>query len=118
MARFSLLIAVGTIAGAVVQGAPLPDRALMTTDMLIAPFWFISGLLLWRGTSSGYVLGPVALFLAGLLFVGLLLVLLLQPVVTDASLGLVDVAVIGLASLIVLIPLFLVGRGIASATSS
>lgn len=107
------LMAAGTMVAAILNGTPLTDRALMTTDLLIAPFWFLGGLLLWRRAPAGYVLGPVALFLSGLLFAGLFILLLLQPVVTDAAVSLTDLAVIGVATVVALVPVVWTARAIA-----
>ena len=93
------------------------ELALHTTDSLIAPTWVVCGVLLWRRKESGYVTGLGMLFQASMLFIGLIILLLLQPFLTTVPLALIDIAVVFVMGLICFIPFALYVRGVASATN-
>jgi hypothetical protein len=71
--------------------------------------------LLWRKQALGYVAGAGLLFQTSMLFVGLILVLLLQPLLTNAPFALADVLVVLAMGLIAFIPFGLFLRGLARA---
>lgn len=110
------LQAAGSLASAITSSTPLADTevALHITDFLISPAWVIGGLLLWRRKAFGYLSGLGLLFQASMLFVGLILVLLIQPLISSESFALVDVLVVLVLGLICFIPLWLFARGVAS----
>ncbi len=66
------------------------------------------------GPGAGYLVAPALLFQASALFVALLGYLVLQPVVTDASLAVGDVIAIAVMGLVCFVPFALVLRGMAS----
>ena len=80
----------------------------------MAPAWVIGGALLWRREPLGYVTGLALLFQASMLFIGLIVVLILQPVMTTAPFALIDVLVVFVMGLICFVPLALFVRGAAS----
>jgi hypothetical protein len=90
------------------------ERALNSTDLLLAPVWVGSGLLLWQRRHLGYVAGLGVLFQASMLFIGLVLVLLLQPALTGAPFAPVDVLVVLVMGLICFVPLGLFVRGVTA----
>lgn len=94
------------------------ELALHTSDFLITPAWVVCGVLLWRREELGYVTGLGLLFQASMLFIGLIIVLLLQPILTSAPFVLGDVVVIFAMGLICFIPFSLFVRGVVSARSS
>jgi hypothetical protein len=71
----------------------------------------IGGVMLWRRKALGYVVGTGLLFNLSMLFVGLLAVMLLQPLLTDAPFSATDVMVIFVMTLLSFIPLILFIRG-------
>jgi hypothetical protein len=93
------------------------ELALHTSDFLTAPAWVVCGVLLWRRKEFGYVVGLGLLFQASMLFVGLIIVLLLQPFLTTAPFVLADVVVIFILGLICFIPFGLFVRGVVSPRS-
>lgn len=95
-----------------------PDIALNTVDLLIAPAWVICGVLLWQRKAFGYITGLGLLFQASMLFIGLIVILLVQPLVIGTPLALVDIGVVFAFWLIPLIPFILFARGVASAGSA
>ena len=108
-------------AGAVMVGALISEGAmartevaLNVTDMTIGPAVVIGGLLLWRRTEFGYVTGLGLLFQTSMLFVGLIVVLLMLPLLTDAPFALVDVIVVFVLGLIGFVPFALFVRGVVS----
>jgi hypothetical protein len=105
---------------ALTGGAPLPETelALVAADFLITPAWVIAGLLLWRRTEFGYVTGLGLLFQASMLFVGLIIFLLLQPLLTSAPFVLTDVIVVFAMGLVCFIPFALFLRGVVSRRDS
>jgi hypothetical protein len=106
------------VVGTLIQGLlaqtmiPRTELALHVSDLLIAPALVIGGVLLWRRRELGYVAGLGLLFQVSMLFVGLIIVLLLQPLLTAAPLVLLDVAVVFVMGLISFIPLALYVRGV------
>lgn len=106
-----VLVSLGTLfflrsIGQVTGGAaPLsPEFAVAVADLLVTPVWVLGGILLWRHQAAGYALGAGLLFQASLLFVGLLVFFLLQPLLLGESFPVADfVAIFGM-SLVCFIP--------------
>lgn len=88
------------------------DLAVHISDFLISPALLIGGTLLWRRKEFGYVSGLGLLFQASMLFVGLIMFLIIQPILTSTPLLLGDLLVVGIMSLICFIPLGLFIRGV------
>lgn len=65
------------------------ELAVLIADLVSGALWVVAGVLLWRRTPLGYLLGSSVLFQTAILFVGLVLFLLLQPAMmgTAARLG-------------------------------
>ena len=114
------LLVIGAIVQALISQTPLAETelALHVADFLITPAWVICGVLLWQRKAFGYVAGLGLLFQASMLFIGLIIVLFLQPFLTSASFSLVDVVVIFAMGLICFIPLVLFMRGVVSNRNS
>ena len=114
------LLVIGAIVNALISQTQIVETelALHTADFLIAPAWVVCGVLLWRRKAFGYVAGLGLLFQASMLFIGLIIVLLLQPFLTAAPFSLVDVVVTFVMGLICFIPLALFVRGVVSGRSS
>lgn len=87
------------------------ERGLMVADTVLAVGWIIGGILLWRRTAIGYVVGTGLLLQAVALFVGLILFLLLQPILTSAPFAVADLIVISVMGLLVFVPFALFVRG-------
>ena len=113
---FSLL-AIGTMVNHLVSKTPIagPELALQISDFIVSPAWVIGGILLWRREPLGYVTGAGLLFQASMLFIGLIVLLLLQPLLTAAPFALADIVVTLLLGLICFVPFGLYVRGIVSA---
>jgi len=111
---------IGVLINALTSQIPIAETelALHTSDFLITPAWVVCGVLLWRRKEFGYVTGLGLLFQASMLFIGLIIVLLLQPFLTAAPFVLVDVVVIFAMGLICFIPLALFVRGVVSNRNS
>jgi hypothetical protein len=123
LAGLGLLFFVRIIAvmvNALIGEAPLTEAelALNATDFLISPAWVICGILLWRRNAFGYVAGLGLLFQASMLFIGLIIIVLLLPFITNAPFALVDVVVILIMGLVCFIPFGLFARGVVSVQSS
>jgi hypothetical protein len=89
------------------------ELGTLVADAIIAPAWIIGGLLLWRRESLGAVLGAGLLYQAAVLFLGLIVFLMLQPLFTGGPFPLVDTLVVTAMGLIVFIPFGLFVRGVA-----
>lgn len=115
-----LVRVVGVLASALIQQTSIASTELAPHigDALAAPALAIGGVLLWRRAPFGYVAGLGLLFQASMLFIGLIIFLLVQPLVTAVPLALIDIVVVSILSLICLVPLALFVRGVASADSS
>lgn len=114
------LRALGVLIGALASQAAIgqAELALNVADFLVAPCLVIGGVLLWQRKAFGYVVGLGLLFQASMLFVGLILLLLLQPVLTGAPFAPVDVVVVAVLGLICFVPLALFARGVVDAGRS
>jgi hypothetical protein len=104
-ALFFLLV-LGNIAQALTGQRVLPeaDLAVMVADAMMAPAWLIGGVLLWRREALGYVAGAGLLFQASILFVGVIMVVLLQPLLINAPLAVGDVIALFIMSLVCFVP--------------
>jgi hypothetical protein len=92
----------------------MAEFGVLVADGLTTPFWILGGLALWRKQPLGYVSGMGLLFQASMLFVGLLVFFILQPLVAGVPFPLVDFVVILVMGLIVFIPFGLFVRGMIS----
>lgn len=97
------------LAGALAEGTTISTTqlAVLLSDLLLSPAWIIGGVLLWKLTAFGYSAGLGLLFQASMLFVGLIMILMVQPWLTDAPFVLFDVIVVAILGLICFIPLAL-----------
>jgi hypothetical protein len=111
-----LLFVIGTTGGAIVSQTPIAETklAVQVADSMIIPAWIIGGVMLWRRKALGYVTGAGLLFQASMLFVGVIVVLLLQPILTQAPFALDDVIVLSVMSLPCFVPFGLFVRGVVS----
>ncbi len=104
-ALFFLLV-LSNIAQALTGRRILPEAelAVMIADAMMAPAWLMGGVLLWRREVLGYVAGAGLLFQANVLFIGVIMVLLLQPFLTNIPLAVGDIIALVVMSLVCLIP--------------
>jgi hypothetical protein len=117
------LFFVQAIAQAVVilSGQPAPQGATVPTlvaDLVTTPAWIVGGVLLWRKQALGYVSGTGLLFQASMLFIGLLIFFIMQPIVAGVPFPANDFIVIAVMSLFCLIPLGLFLRGATRVSQS
>ncbi len=110
------LRAVAQIAGAMTsqQALAKPEVGVLVADLLITPFWIVGGILLWRKHPIGYASGAGLLFQASMLFVGLLVFFILQPVLAGMPFPIQDFAVVAVMGLVCFIPFGLFVRGAIS----
>jgi len=115
-----LLRVVGVLISTLIRQAPIVETELAAhvSDFMTAPALVLGGMLLWRRTQLGYVTGLGLLFQTSMLFIGLIIFLLVQPVLTAAPFAPVDVVVILILSLISFVPLSLFVRGVVSGRGS
>jgi hypothetical protein len=108
--------ALGMLAPAITEGAALPgtEVGVLVADISLSLLMIPGGIQLLQRKSLGYASGLGLLFAASSLFVGLILFLLLQPILTAAPFVLTDVIVIFLMGMICFIPLGLYLRGVIS----
>ena len=108
--------AVGVIVQSLIDQVSLPPSELgvLVADMVLSILLVIGGVLLLRRKPLGYVSGLGLLFAASMLFIGLIVFLLLQPILTDAPFALVDAIVVFIMGLICFIPFGLFLRGVVS----
>lgn len=111
-----LFRAIGMLVGAGTGQAMIPVAEIGTliADIVLSILWIWGGVLLLRRKPSGYVSGLGLLFAASMLFIGLILYLFLQPVLTDASFAFIDVIVVFIMGMVCFIPTGLFIRGVIS----
>lgn len=108
------LRALAVMAGALADQIPLadPELGLLVADFILSGALLIGGILLWRRRPLGYVGGTGLLFQASMLFIGLIAVLILQPVLNGTPFMPVDIVVVLLMGLICFVPFALFVRGV------
>ena len=108
------LRAASILFGALTNQSPItrPEFAHNTIDFLVSPIWIICGILLWKHRELGYITGLGMLFQGSMLFIGLIIFMLIQPLLTDASFPLVDIVVIFIMGMICFVPFALFMRGV------
>jgi len=108
------LRAIGLMASAAIEQEPLPDPelGLLVADFIACAAWLIGGILLWRHQALGYVTGTGLLFSTSMLFIGVIAVLLLQPIISGGSLLVMDVIVLAIMGLLCFVPFVLYVRGV------
>jgi hypothetical protein len=116
---FSLRV-VAMVVGALASQTSIAETELapLVSDFVIAPALIIGGVLLWRCKELGYATGLGLLFQASMLFIGLIIFLLLQPLLTAAPFVLADVVVILVLGLICFLPFAFFVRGVVSGRKS
>lgn len=97
---------------------PVSEFGVTIADLVISTLWIAGGILLLRHKPLGYVSGLGLLFVGSMLFVGLIMFLLLQPVMTDAPLALIDILVVSVMGLICSIPFVQFLRGVIKSNSA
>jgi len=118
-----LLVVFGALfiarAGALMVDASLNQTAIPITelgtsiaDIFLSLFWIAGGVLLLRRMPLGYVSGLGLLFAVCALFIGLILLLLFQPVFNGTPLILIDVIVVAVMGLIFFVLFGLFMRGV------
>lgn len=108
------LRAVSLMTDAIIAQTALPvsEQGVVIADVIISPLWMAGGILLLRHKPLGYASGLGLLFAASMLFIGLILVFLLQPILTDLPFVLTDILVIAGMGLFFFIPFGLYVRGV------
>jgi hypothetical protein len=108
-----LLRVAGILAGSP-DNLPQTELAVNISDFLVSPAWIIGGVLLWRRKALGYASGLGLLFSLSMLFVGLIVVMILQPVLTAAPFDGAGVLIVAAMGLVCFIPCALFLRGAAA----
>jgi hypothetical protein len=108
--------AFGIIIQAIMTKTTLPtsETGVLIADVVISFLWIAGGILLLQRKPLGYVSGLGLLFAASMLFIGLIVFLLVQPIITDAPFVLSDVIVVFIMGVIFSIPFGLFVHGVVS----
>jgi hypothetical protein len=116
LAGLFLVRSAGLLLDGIANGTPIPATvvAVELSDLIVSPAWIIGGVLLWRGKAFGYTGGLGMLFSLSMLFVGLIVVMILQPVLTPVPFDPAGVLVVAVMGLICFIPFALFLRGVIS----
>jgi hypothetical protein len=113
------LRAVGQVVNALTGQSALsePELGVLVADLLIMPACVVGGVLLWRQQAFGYVTGVGLLFQASMLFIGLLVFFILQPLLTASPFPVDDFVVVFVMGLVCFVPFGLSVRGVLSSDS-
>jgi hypothetical protein len=90
---------------------PPTELGVSIADIIISTLWLIGGILLLRQKPLGYTSGLGLLFAASMLFIGLVIFLIIQPIFTTTQIQITDVIVVAVMGLILSIPFALFLRG-------
>lgn len=109
-------LAVGVVMGASADQAStsMTEIGVAIADIILSTLFFVGGIFLFQRKPLGYASGMGLLFAASALFIGVILVVLLQPLLTNALFVLEDVIVLSGMALISFIPTGLFMRGVLS----
>ncbi len=115
-----LLRVIIVMVNALINGEVMAETELAPSisDFFIGPAFAIVGIALWKRKALGYAAGLGLLFQASMLFIGVIIFLLLQPMLTTASFAFVDVVVLFAMGLVCFVPFGLFVRGVISRSSS
>lgn len=95
---------------------PKAELAPNLSDIIISPVFIIVGISLWKKKALGYIGGLGSLFLAVMLFVGLILFMLIQPILTDEAFSLMDIIIITVMGMVCAIPFVVFIRGVMASS--
>jgi hypothetical protein len=117
VAGFGILFAIRVfvvMVGALTSQAPIAatEFPVLIADFMVSPAFIIGGVLLWQRRVLGYLSGLGLLFQASMLFIGLIIFMLIQPLLTTASFPLFDMVVVAVMGLICFIPFGRFVRGV------
>lgn len=117
LGSFVFLRVFGVIINAQIRATEVTstDQALLIADVLLAPAWIIGGVLLWKKQPWGYAAGLALLFQGSMLFIGLIIVLALQPIFSSAATPWMDILVVATMGMICFVPFALFLRGTTQA---
>jgi hypothetical protein len=93
---------------------PISEMGVLIADLVLSVLCIGGGALLLRRRPLGYTSGLGLLFAVSMLFIGLILILILQPILTDANFIFTDVIVVFVMGLVCFIPFGLYVRGALS----
>lgn len=96
------------------QAMVTPEVGVSIADMVLSVLLFVGGITLFLRKPIGFASGLGLLFGAATLFIGLIALLLLQPILTGAPFVLTDVIVVFIMGMVCFIPLGLYVRGVVS----
>lgn len=91
---------------------PPTELGLHIADVFFSIVLLICGIQLWRKHSLGYCTGLGLLFQASMLFIGLILLMLLQPIFTGEPIPWIDILIVFLMGFITFIPFGFYIRGV------
>lgn len=86
------------------QTLAMADIGVVIADLVLSIITFTGGVLLHRQRASGYTLSVGLLYAVSMLFIGLLLILAVQPLLTATSFVLADFIVVAVMTVVWLIP--------------
>jgi hypothetical protein len=90
------------------------EIGVLVADVVLSVVMIFGGALLLRQNALGYSSALGLLFAASMLFIGLILILLLQPIFTETPFALIDIIVVFVMGLVCFIPFALFVRGVLS----
>lgn len=104
-----LIRAIGIISNACIGQTTITDTefAVLISDFLTVPAWIIGGIIFWRRKEFGYIAGQALPFQLSMLFAGLIVFMLIQPLFTGKPFAIADVVTVALMGMICFIPFIL-----------
>lgn len=85
----------------------IPEIGVNIADVIICTLWILSGIFLIRKTKLGFIASFISYFQGSMLFLGLMIFMVFQPVLLGTKFVLLDFVVIAVMSLTFLVPLLL-----------
>jgi hypothetical protein len=91
-------------------GLSLPEVGVNIADVIVCSLWIISGILLIVRQRFGFFAGLISYLHGSILFLSLMAFLIIQPLLCGMKFSVADLAVIGIMSLVLIVPSVLLVR--------
>ncbi|MCG8571161.1 MAG: hypothetical protein MJB14_13590 [Spirochaetes bacterium] len=90
-----------------IKNLAVNEFPVLMADFILCPAWFIGGFLMIKKKTFGYTVGTGLLLQGTMLFLGLMIYFILNPILTGADFLLSDLIVISIMGLVFFIPFIL-----------
>lgn len=112
MVRQIAVVIPAVVSGTLPPTAELDIPTSIADFAVVYPVWMVGGWLLWRRKALGLSAGVGLLFLGSMLFVGVVVYLVCEAVITASALDVVSVILMAVMGLVCIVPFGMFVRGV------